>query len=185
MDAQRRPIPAPLRELRISSLVLVVVLALASRADGQEPLTENTLKLTPGQASPRATIADMAWLAGHWTGEGLGGRSEEIWSPPASGVMMGMYRHIEDDEAVFYEFLTLAEENGSLILRLKHFHPDLAGWEEKDESVSFPFVAKRGAVMHFEGMAFEPAGDGLTVYLAIGNKKDGSVREAVFRYRRI
>ena len=72
-----------------------------------------------------------------------------------------------------------------MVLRLKHFHPDLVGWEEKDETVSFPFVAKRGTVMHFEGMAFAPAGDELTVYLAIGDKKNGSVREAVFRYRRV
>ena len=185
MDARCRLFRALGRESGVWSLALALVMALASRADGQEPLTENTLKLTPGQASAPATIADMEWLAGHWTGDGLGGRSEEIWSPPANGAMMGMHRHIKDDKAVFYELLTLVEENGSLILRLKHFHPDLVGWEEKDEIVSFPFVAKRGGVMHFEGMAFEPAGDGLTVHLAIGNKEDGSVREAVFRYRRV
>ena len=167
------------------ALVLVVTLALAPRTYGQEAQTENTLKLAPGQASAKATIADMAWLAGHWSGDGLGGRSEEIWSAPANGVMMGMYRHIKDDKAVFYEFLTLVEENGSLVLRLKHVHPDLVGWEEKDENVSFPFVAKRGSVLHFEGMTFAPAGDDLTVYLAIGNKKDGSVREVVFKYRRV
>jgi hypothetical protein len=169
---------------RILSLGITLALAPSSQVAAQERITENTLKLAPGQSSPAATIADMAWLAGHWTGDGLGGRSEEIWSPPEHGVMMGMYRHIQDDKPVFYEFLTLAEERGSLVLRLKHFHPDLTGWEEKDKHVSFPFVAKRGGVIHFEGMSFQPQGDALTVYLAIENKKDGSVREAVFRYTR-
>jgi hypothetical protein len=128
----------------------------------------------------------MAWLAGHWTGDGLGGRSEEIWSPPDHGVMMGMYRHIKDDKPVFYELLTLVEERGSLVMRLKHFNPDLTGWEEKAESVSFPFVAKRDGVLHFDGMAFKPTGpDSVTVYLAIENRKDASVREAEFRYTRV
>ena len=38
-----------------------------------------------GSASdkPRAKIEDMAWLAGRWLGDGLGGISEEIWSPPS------------------------------------------------------------------------------------------------------
>ncbi len=148
-------------------------------------MTANTLKLAPGQSSAPATIADMAWLAGHWKGDGLGGRSEEIWSPPDNGVMMGMYRHIKDDKPVFYELITLVEERGSLVLRLKHFNPDLSGWEEKGESVSFRFVAKRDGFIHFDGMAFKPEGpDAVTVYVAIENRKDGTIREAEFHYTR-
>ena len=44
--------------------------------------TENTLKLTEGQKSEKATIPDAAWLAGSWRGTGLGGFSEETWSRP-------------------------------------------------------------------------------------------------------
>jgi hypothetical protein len=40
--------------------------------------------------------------------------------------------------------------------------------------------------MHFDGMAFKVTGpDTLTVHLAIANKKDGTVREAEFRYTRV
>jgi hypothetical protein len=169
-----------------STTVAVCLLLLASGISAQERMTENTLKLGKGQASPPATLADMAWLAGHWTGDGLGGRSEEIWSPPDAGAMMGMYRHVKDGKPVFYELLTLVEERGSLVLRLKHFNPDLSGWEEKGDSVSFAFVGKRDGVLHFEGMAWKRNGeDEVTVYLAIQNKKDGSVREAEFRYTRV
>ena len=30
-------------------------------------------------------IEDYAWLAGHWTGDGFGGTSEEMWSKPKNG----------------------------------------------------------------------------------------------------
>jgi hypothetical protein len=99
--------------------------------------------------------------------------------------MMGMYRLVRDGKPVFYELLTVVGENGTLILRLKHFNPDLTGWEEKGETVDFPLVALCDGAVHFEGMSFHPQGNAtLTVYLAIG-KKDGAVREEAFSYSRV
>ncbi len=92
------------------------------------------------QQPATATLSAMAWLAGRWIGEGLGGVSEEIWSEPRGGVMMGMYRSLKQDQPVFYEFLMLVEEQGSLVLKLKHFNPDFSGWEEKSSFVSFRLV---------------------------------------------
>lgn len=166
-------------------VLLVAALLVSSTAYAQEKQTEHTLKLSAGQQAPPVTIAEMAWLAGHWTGNALGGLTEEIWSPPRDGVMLGMYRLVKNSKPVFYEILTLVEENGSLVIRLKHFDAKLVGWEEKDKSVEFKFVGKKDGVIHFEGMAFKPEGkDNVTVYLAIGNK-DGSIREETFRYTRV
>jgi hypothetical protein len=107
-------------------------------------------------------------------------------SPRRLLVRLAQYRHLKDDKPLFYELLTLGEERGSLVIRLKHFNPDLTGWEERGDSVSFPFVVKQGGVLHFEGMAFKPRGkNAVTVYLAIQNEKDGSVREAEFHYTRV
>jgi hypothetical protein len=166
------------------SAISVLTLALAGPAAAQDRQTEHTFKSRPGAQPPAATIADMAWLAGHWTGQALGGTSEEMWSPPAHGTMMGMYRLIKDGKPVFYELLTLVEEGGSLVLRLKHFHADMRGWEEKDKSLAFPLVAREAGALHFDGMSFHPRGDELTVYLAIG-QKDGTVREETFTYKRV
>jgi len=157
---------------------------LAAPARAQVKVTDHTFKLGAGAKSPPATIADMAWLAGRWTGEALGGISEEIWSAPRGGAMMGMYRLIRDGKPAFYELCTIVEENGSLVLRLKHFNPDLKGWEEKDKTVDLPLVAVDKAAVHFEGMSFHPTGPtGLTVHLVIG-QKDGGVREETFSYTR-
>ena len=44
---------------------------------------------------------DIEWLAGARLGEGLGGVSEEVWSSPQYGAMMGSYRPIVDKKNCF------------------------------------------------------------------------------------
>ena len=168
---------------RAAVLGIVVGTLAGAPLSSQEKLTERTLKLGKG-TPPAATLAAMEWLVGRWVGTALGGDVEEIWSAPQGGAMMGMYRLVRDGEPVFYELLTLVEQNGSLLMRLKHFHPHLAGWEEKDDTVDFPLVALGDGAVHFEGMSFHPQGETLTVYLAIGSKDGGAVREETFTYRR-
>lgn len=151
----------------------------------QERMTEHTFRLpADGGASPAATLAQMKWLQGRWTGKALGGEVEEVWTAPQAGAMLGIYRLVRDDKPVFYEFMTLVEEEGSLVMRLKHFNPDLTGWEEKDQTEAFRLVALEDDAVHFEGLSMHIDGDLLTVHLAIENK-DGTLEEATFRYERI
>ena len=170
---------------------LLIILALtlpAFPASAQQPVpvTQHTLRLAPGQVSPPATIADVAFLAGHWTGHGLGGRFEEVWTAPKQGVMVGMYRGLTMDGApTFNELLVLREEQGSLIVRLKHFDPDMTGWEDKAQVVTMPFLGTRDGLVHFDRMSFQVTGpDTLTCYLA-ESAKDGTVREVEFHYTRV
>src|SRR4051812_44797466 len=169
------------------SLVLAFTL-LAVPASAQQPVsfTPHTIRLAQGQASPPATIADVAFLAGHWTGDGLGGRFEEIWTAPKHGVMVGMYRGLTMDGApTFNELLVLREEQGSLIVRLKHFDPDMTGWEDKAQVVTMPFLGTRDGLVHFDRMSFQVTGpDTLTCYLA-ESAKDGTVLFFFFFYTRV
>jgi hypothetical protein len=160
------------------SLALMAVTAL-----GADKVTAHTVKLSAGEKSPPATLADMRWLTGHWTGEAFGGKTEELWTEPAGPNMSGLYRLVKGEQTIFYEIMVVAEENGSLVFRLKHFNADLTGWEEKNEVRSFPLVAKQDGAMHFEGMSFHPAGDELTVYLAVDHEGKPP-EEITFRYRR-
>lgn len=168
-----------------------VVAALACvtvfTADGwaQEKLTEHTVARSPGAQGPRAQVKDMAWLAGHWAGEALGGTVEEIWSGPRGGAMMGMFRLVKDTETVFYELMAILPEDGSLVLRLKHFNADLTGWEKKDDTVDFPLVAVVDGAFRFDGLSFHPEGDDrVTIYLAM-HGKEGAVEEVTFTYTRV
>ena len=88
-----------MKKLVLSSLLILLAALIAL---GQSRQTENTLKLTDGKPGERAAIADMSWLAGTWTGGGLGGVSDEVWTEPRGGVMMGMYRMTKSDKPVFY-----------------------------------------------------------------------------------
>lgn len=169
--------------MRVRYFAFVILLMTSAAAQAQERQTEHTLKLAEGSKPDAATIAQMEWLAGHWKGEGLGGECEEMWTPPVNGTMLGSFRFMRDGNPVFYEILTLSERDGSLVFRLKHFNPDLVGWEEKDGFVEFRFVGERDGVIHFEGMSFHRDGENLTVYLAIEN--DGQIQEEVFRYTRV
>jgi len=169
-------------------LIILALTLPAFSASAQQPVsvTQHTLRLAPGQVSPPATIADVAFLAGHWTGDGLGGRFEEVWTPPKQGVMVGMYRGLTIDGApTFNELLVLREEQGSLIVRLKHFDPDMTGWEDKAQVVTMPFLGTRDGLVHFDRMSFQITGpDTLTCYLA-ESAKDGTVREVEFHYTRV
>ena len=165
--------------------LLLLVIASSWIVYGQENETPNTLKLT-GTSRPKATIEDIAWLAGHWKGTALGGVTEEIWSPPMANSMMGSYRLIKNDTLViFYEIVTITEDKGSLALRLKHFNKDLTGWEEKNEVREFKLVKKEKNKLWFEGMTFEVIDENnFRVFLAI-QKKNGGVIEEIFPYKKV
>jgi hypothetical protein len=169
---------------RSALLLIASLLSCPNWAVASERMTEHTLKLSPGEKPAPAKIADMKWLAGHWVGEAFGGTTEELWTDAVGGTMAGLYRLHKDGKTVFYEILTVSEKDGSLVILLKHFNPDLTGWEEKNEVQSFSLVAKRDGALQFEGMSFHPQGDQLTIHLAIEHK-DKPVEEMTFRYRRV
>lgn len=170
---------------RIDLTLFGLLLWSAQIVSGQEYLTEHTLKLSADTLRPPARIEDLGWIAGHWSGEALGGWSEEIWSEPVAGSMLGMFRLIREERPVFYELMTLAEDRGSLVLRVKHFDPDLVGWEEKTETVDFNLVALNKDSAFFNGLTFQKSKkDELVIFLAF-KQTDGSYREEIFRYRRV
>lgn len=98
-------------------------------------------------------IYPYAWLAGSWVGDGFGGRSEEIWSQPSpDGKMMGVYRHMDSTGTLtFYEFMVL-DTSG---LKLKHFTPDLVGWENKENFVAFEAIGFNSDKIILNGLIFE------------------------------
>ena len=125
-------------------------------------------------------INDFSWLAGHWKGDGFGGVSEEIWAQPVDGTMMGMYRHVKEGKLVFYEFLLLDKDG----MRLKHFNPDLKGWETKDEFVAFPKVEYSPNKLVFKGLIFEKKSD-TEMEIRLRMKRGEKMETVVFQMHRI
>jgi hypothetical protein len=164
---------------------LILIAAFPPQANTSPGSTPNTIRLAEGAARPAAGIGDLSWLVGRWTGEGLGGQIDEVWSEPAGGAMVGYFRLVRDGKPVFYEMLTILEIEGSLEMRLKHVNADMTGWEEKNDFVTFKLAKHDASGAYFNGLTFKRVGpDLLEGYLALRNRADGTVREEKFIYRR-
>jgi len=164
-----------------ASLLALLLACLAA------PLAAQEVRSAPqGHVPPPATTAGLGWLTGRWVGEGIGGApAQEVYSAPAGGSVAGHFVQ-EDGEGgiAFFEILQIAESDGSLVYRLKHFGPDLTGWEEKEEVQSFPLVAIEDGALYFDGLTIRQNGtDGLLAAVLV-REDNGSVEEYVFRYRR-
>lgn len=56
-------------------------------------------------ASPAAKVDDLGWLAGQWVREADDRWTEESWTPPRGGVMLGHSRSGRGDSLREFEFL--------------------------------------------------------------------------------
>ena len=144
----------------------------------------NTLSYSDSIGSPQANLEAVNWLAGHWRGEAFGGITEELWSPPLGGSMMGAFKLVVNDQVSFYELETIIEENNTLILKLKHFNNDLTGWEEKDDTVDFRLVKVTDDKVYFDGFTLERISDNeINMFVVI--EDSGKQSEVKFNYKRV
>ncbi len=149
------------------------------------PVTAQETRVAPeGHKPPPATLEQMDWLVGQWVGTGIGGASAmESWLPPSGGTMVGSFIQEDDEGAIrFTEHLYLMEEEGTLVLRLKHFNADLTGWEEKDDMLTFRLIAVEDCAAYFHALTLRCRksnfpGEGI---LAAVRMQSG--RELVFRF---
>lgn len=61
------------------------------------------------------TMADVAWIAGSWRSPPGGVISEESWTTPQFGSMMGVARGLGANALVRYEFLCMVERDGTIL----------------------------------------------------------------------
>jgi hypothetical protein len=162
--------------------LLAVPFLLAATALG----AQETRVAPEGHVPPPATIAEAAWLVGDWVGTGIGGAgASEYWLPPTGPTMVGLFVQEEPDGSImFTEHMYLSEEAGSLVVKLKHFNPDLTGWEEKDGMVRFRLLTIEPCAAYFASLTYRCDGpDGLLVAVRMKSEGD-TVNELVFRFRR-
>jgi hypothetical protein len=61
--------------------------------------------LLTAQSAPRTTVNDLGWMTGHWITADAA--TEEDWTAPRAGVMLGTGRTIQAGTLREYEFLRL------------------------------------------------------------------------------
>lgn len=150
----------------LGSTFILIGSALAQESNIKHTITANNdTKYYDGQ------VEDLAWMHGQWQGSGLGGTCYEAWQKPAGGTMMGMFKLVKDAKIVFYEFLVITKNEGRIEMQLKHFTPDMIGWEEKDKFISFKLIKMENQKAYFEGLTIEKTSQGtLQIYLTLHDK---------------
>jgi hypothetical protein len=159
--------------------LIFVALALTAPAAAQ-----NTRSLGGG-VSPPASVEQLSWLAGSWVGTGMGAEVTETYSAPLGGRITGHFAMADGKGGVvFTELVDYAPLGPSLAYRVRHFNPDMSGWEDKTgKPVVFPLVAIETDRWFFDGMTLERTGaDALTMWVRISDK--GAAREVPFRLTR-
>lgn len=145
---------------------------------------------SPPPPPAAATLADVAFMTGHWIGGDPGDLSEEVWSAPEGDSLIGMWRYVAKGRTRIYEILTLTQEGENVVLRIRHFDRKLVSREEKDRAVELPLVSKSANEAVFEGPEYNvkgkvrltyrrPSPDTLTGVL----EKEGKKQEFSFRRR--
>lgn len=139
--------------MRVWPIVSAVVLS-ASPALAQE-----THVAPEGHTPPPASLEQMDWLIGQWVGTGIDGApAMESWLPPSGDTMVGTFVQETGEGGIrFSEILYLMEEEGTLVLRLKHFNADLTGWEEKDGMLTFRLIAVEECAAYFNALTLRCA----------------------------
>lgn len=114
-------------------------------------------------------IQDFGFLEGRWCGKALDGEVVERWEAPFGDAMSGTMTLVREDAVVFHEFFVITEVDGRWQLRLKHFGPDVVGWESREEVVTFPLESVAPGAAVFDGLVMQRAGhDGLHVEVTDG-----------------
>src|SRR5262249_20733864 len=170
-------VTAGVLHVKMSRVATRVAAVNAGRLQG-----EPVIRATPGSSPPPARIAAASWMEGDWVGRAMGGTSEEAWMAPLAGTMSSVYRGMRDGKVTFFEIVTLVEDGPSLKLRLKHFDPELRGWEAPEKTVDFPLVRAAPGALFLDGMSYQRVGEGLEAWVILG-LHDGGTRAERFLYR--
>lgn len=146
-------------------------------------------RLVAGREATTAShsIESLAFMGGHWVGEGLGGRIEEGWFPPRDGNMVGVFRLSGAERGLsVMESLMIEQEGERVVYRFRHFGKGMKAWEDNDKPLTFHLVevSDGRAVFDAPDRAQKPArlvyavADGRMTVDVVSLKTDGSEDES-------
>lgn len=69
----------------------------------------------PASRPEEPTLADLAWLAGHWSVELGPTRIEEVWLAPAGGFLLGMNRTTPKSGTGQFEYLRIEQRKDAIV----------------------------------------------------------------------
>src|SRR5688500_17110488 len=62
----------------------------------------------------KPAIADLAWMAGSWSGESRGIQMEEHWTRPLGNSMVGLHRDVGKGRTMLFEYLRIEQQGDQI-----------------------------------------------------------------------
>src|SRR5690606_11418350 len=76
-------------------VLIAVLLSLAGLACTSPPVA-------PKASQAKGSLASLAWLSGSWVGSADDGTTEEVWTEPRGGMLLGVNRTVRDEATVHF-----------------------------------------------------------------------------------
>ncbi|HKQ86314.1 MAG TPA: DUF6265 family protein [Candidatus Acidoferrales bacterium] len=83
---------------------------------------------TPATNVKPATLADLGWLEGQWSGEWGPRTAMQIWTTPRAGMMLGTLQIVENNKTSDVEFFMIRQTSRGVEYRVLHFTSSLKPW---------------------------------------------------------
>lgn len=112
-EAESEPVYVLKRVFRLTDDGLLVYI-FSNKSSKQVALYRHAQDIESPEPA-KATVADMAWLAGVWTGMRRTSSIEERWSPPKGGAMLGVSHTVRAEKMTAFEYLRIVERDGGLV----------------------------------------------------------------------
>jgi len=121
---------------RTTALALLVAAAAAVSLGASQPAPSPPAPAPASVPAPvNASIDKVAFLQGDWSGHMGQDHAQEIWSAPHGDNIIGCFRWVKaDGKLSMAELLTITQENGTLVLRMRHHNGKLEGWKSEVET---------------------------------------------------
>ena len=156
------------------SLIAVALLTLVTAVGAES---------TPSQGEA-LTVDALGWLSGCWAREGKEAGTDETWTSPAGGTLLGTSRTVHDGKTVFHEFMMIRPaEDGGL---------EFVAWPSGQAEASFPMVEKGEHRVVFENPEHDfpqrivyHLREDVQLDARIEGKQNGETQGVDFRFRRV
>ena len=131
---------------------------------------------TATDETPVASVADLAWMTGTWSGPVGGGNVlEENWTVPRAGSIQSLVRMTGPNGTSMVELIVIEEEEGTLRLRLQQWDPGMKPRTEGPSVMTLAelgentvaFQAEEGAM--FDRLRYTRDGDSFTISITNPN----------------
>jgi hypothetical protein len=117
-------------------LALAIICAAATSSLAQQATSDASQPTLPAVETPQtpasnvkpASLADLSWLQGQWSGTWGPRSATQIWSAPRAGVLLGTLQIAENDKTTDVEFFMITQTKTAIEYRLLHFTPSFTAW---------------------------------------------------------